>query len=82
MIKICIKFNLQNVRKLKRVSQAKLARKTNLSQSYISQLEREVTSPTLKVLGKIAKVLHVLPADLVIVDKSKFLLLISFILFL
>ena len=76
-----IKFILKDIRKLKGISQKKLASLTGFSQSYISQLELDKKSPTIEVINIIAHALKVNPFELMVL-KHKSHLLIFFILFL
>ena len=64
---MAIKFNLNNIRNLKGLTQKELGLLTNLSQSYISNLSLEVKSPTLMVVDRLAVALKVHPGDLVII---------------
>jgi len=57
------------------VSQEELARRANLSQSYISKLSRGVKSPTLDVVDIIAKALKVHPFTLMeVIGEENYLL--------
>lgn len=47
------------------MSQEKLASRSKLDRSYISQLERELKSPTMDTLLRICKALGVSAADLI-----------------
>jgi DNA-binding XRE family transcriptional regulator len=61
-------LQIKKYRILQHMTQAELARKANIKQSYISQLEKDnvkVKSPTLKVIFRIAKALGVCPHVLV-----------------
>lgn len=49
----------------KRLTQIQLAKKARISQSYLSELESNKKSPTLRQLCKIADALGVLPSELV-----------------
>ena len=64
MIKIHIKFKLKNMRHLHNVTQDELAKRTGLSQSYISKLSLELKSPTLEIVALIATALNICPFDL------------------
>jgi len=58
-------FNIKNIRLNKKVSLYKLSKETNLSRTYLRNLENNVsTNPTLAVLEKIALVLDVNVKDL------------------
>lgn len=63
------KLKIKNVRRRKRVSQKELAKKLNMSQNYLSELENGKYDIKLSVLCEIAKVLDVLPEDLYIYHK-------------
>jgi transcriptional regulator with XRE-family HTH domain len=56
---------IKEVRIEKKVSQTQLAKKAKISQSYLSELESNKKSPTLRQLCKIAEALDVLPGELV-----------------
>jgi len=64
------KFKLEAVRKLKCMSQKRLAYLSNLSQSHISELERDKQSPTLKTVENLAGALKIHPDNLLEVDKN------------
>ncbi|APU61252.1 XRE family transcriptional regulator [Clostridium botulinum] len=59
------KINVEEYRKKNFISQNKLAKKINISQSYLSAVERELKSPTLRMLYRIAKELDVCPRLLI-----------------
>ncbi|WP_461206946.1 helix-turn-helix domain-containing protein [Clostridium sp. DL1XJH146] len=46
------------------LTQTELAKKSHISQSYLSELEHNKKSPTLRQLGKIAEALEVHPTEL------------------
>ena len=62
------RFKLQEVRKLKCMTQKRLAYLANLSQSHISELEREKESPTLKTVETLADALKTYPCNLLDID--------------
>ena len=64
------KFKLQAVRKLKCMTQKRLAYLSNLSQSHISELERNEQSPTLKTVENLADALKTHPDNLLEIDKN------------
>jgi len=64
------KFKLEAVRKLKHMTQKRLAYLSNVSQSHISELETEKQSPTLKTVESLADALKTHPEDLLVIDKS------------
>ena len=59
-----LKFKLKEVRKFKGMSQKRLAYLSNLSQSHISELEKNKQSPTLRTVEKVADALKTYPEDL------------------
>ncbi|MBX4259708.1 helix-turn-helix transcriptional regulator (plasmid) [Clostridium estertheticum] len=52
------------MRHLHNMTQTELAKKTGLSQSYISKLSLELKSPTLEVVALIATALNICPFEL------------------
>lgn len=56
--------NMERIRKEQKISQEKLALKAGAERSYIGRIERQKSSPTLKMVEKIAKVLKVRPDEL------------------
>ena len=59
-----LKFKLKELRKFKGMSQKRLANLSNLSQSHISELEKNKQSPTLRTVEKVADALKTYPEDL------------------
>ncbi len=59
----CLK--IKDVRLTKKLSQNELAKKVGMSQGYLSELESNKKSPTLRQLCKIADALGVDPRELV-----------------
>ena len=57
-------LNLREVRKAKGISQEALALEAEVDRPYVSQVERGVCNPSLRVLHQIAGVLKVPIADL------------------
>jgi transcriptional regulator with XRE-family HTH domain len=57
-------LNLRRLRHAKGLSQDDLAYEAEVSRSYLSQLEKGVFYASLKVVGKLAGVLDVEPAEL------------------
>lgn len=55
------KINIKKYREKKGLSQNKLAKKIGVSQSYLSALERDEKSPTMRMLFKIANELNICP---------------------
>jgi transcriptional regulator with XRE-family HTH domain len=53
--------NLRLARQAKGVSQAELAHRAGLDRTYVSSLEREVYSPTIDVVERLAKALELDP---------------------
>lgn len=72
MVKInsVISMNIKYFRKLKGLTQEKLAEKVEVSSVYISYLERGLKVPSLDLLAKIADVLEVDPSLLLIQDND------------
>ncbi len=72
MVKInsLISMNVKYFRKLKGLTQEKLAEKVEVSAVYISYLERGSKVPSLDLLAKIADALEVDPALLLIQDND------------
>lgn len=58
-------LKIKDVRIAKKISQNALARKIGMSQGYLSELESNKKSPTLRQLCKIAEALDVDPWELV-----------------
>ena len=56
--------NLRRLRHAKGLSQDDLAYEAEVSRSYLSQLEKGVFYASLKIVGKLALVLNVEPAEL------------------
>ena len=64
------KFKLEAVRKLKCMTQKRLAYLSNISQSHISELETNKQSPTLKTVENLADALKTHPENLLEIDKQ------------
>lgn len=58
-------LKIKEVRISKNISQSELARLVGMSQGYLSALESNKKSPTLRQLCKIAEILNVMPGELV-----------------
>ena len=56
--------NLRRIRHAKGLSQDDLAYEAEVSRSYLSQLEKGVFYASLKIVGKLAAVLDVEPAEM------------------
>ena len=56
--------NLRRVRHAKGISQEELAYEAGVNRTYVSKLERGATFVGLEIIGKLANVLEVEPADL------------------
>jgi transcriptional regulator with XRE-family HTH domain len=56
--------NLRRFRHAKRLSQEELAHEADVNRSYMSTLERGASYPGLEIIGKLAAVLEVEPAQL------------------
>lgn len=59
------RIDIEDFRKIKFMSQNKLAEKLNISQGYLSEIEHKLKSPTLRMLYKIAEELDVCPRLLI-----------------
>jgi transcriptional regulator with XRE-family HTH domain len=55
---------IRSQRTLAALSQRQLAEMTNVSNAYLSQLERGLHQPSLRVLSSIAEALHIPPEEL------------------
>lgn len=55
------KLNLKEFRNLIGISQKQLASKLGISQGYISEVEKGLKSPTVRMLYKIANALEICP---------------------
>jgi len=60
-----VSHNIFTTRQAKNLSQAALAKKSKISVSYVSMLERGMRVPPLETLETIAKALGVPPLDLI-----------------
>lgn len=54
-------IKLKECREIKNISQKKLAEKLCISQGYISEIEKGLKSPTVRMLYKIANALEICP---------------------
>jgi len=63
--------NLRRLRHAKRLSQDDLAYEAEVSRSYLSQLEKGAFYASLKIVGKVAAVLGVEPAELLKLPERK-----------
>lgn len=63
--------NLRRLRHAKGLSQDDLAYEAEVSRSYLSQLEKGAFYASLKIVGKLAAVLEVEPAELVKLPPAK-----------
>ena len=63
--------NLRRLRHAKELSQDDLAYEAEISRSYLSQLEKGAFYASLKIVGKIAAVLDVEPAELLKLAEPK-----------
>jgi transcriptional regulator with XRE-family HTH domain len=63
--------NLRRLRHAKGLSQDDLAYEAEVSRSYLSQLEKGAFYASLKIVGKLAAVLDVEPAELLKLPASK-----------
>ncbi|NDO46015.1 helix-turn-helix transcriptional regulator [Clostridium sp. MD294] len=57
--------NVRTKRKQAKMTQKQLAKKVGVTSSYISQIENDIKDPTMRVGGKIAKVLGCTLDDLI-----------------
>ena len=64
--------HLRRLRHAKELSQDDLAYEAEISRSYLSQLEKGAFYASLKIVGKLATVLEVEPAELLKLPESKF----------
>ena len=64
-------LNLRRLRHAKGLSQDDLAYEAEVSRSYLSQLEKGAFYASLKIVGKLATVLHVEPAELLKLPATK-----------
>ena len=62
--------NLKNLRKERNITLSDIAKKTDLSLGYLSNLERDLTSPTIEILHKICNILDVTLNDILIPEQS------------
>jgi transcriptional regulator with XRE-family HTH domain len=60
--------NLRRLRHARGISQEDLAHDAGINRSYMSKLERAATYPGLEIIAKLATVLEVEPAELLIVS--------------
>ncbi|AWL96259.1 helix-turn-helix transcriptional regulator [Bradyrhizobium ottawaense] len=63
--------NLRRLRNAQGLSQDDLAYEAGMSRSYLSQLEKGAFYASLKIVGKLAAVLRVEPAELLRLPASK-----------
>jgi transcriptional regulator with XRE-family HTH domain len=56
--------NLRRLRHAKRLSQEELAYEADVNRSYMSRLEKGASYPGLEIIGKLAAVLEIEPAEL------------------
>ena len=63
--------NLRRLRHAKELSQDDLAYEADISRSYLSQLEKGAFYASLKIVGKLATVLGVEPAELLKLPEPK-----------
>jgi transcriptional regulator with XRE-family HTH domain len=63
--------NLRRLRNAKGLSQDELAYEAEVSRSYLSQLEKGAFHASLKIIGKLADVLEVEPAEFLKLPPSK-----------
>ncbi|HUY68615.1 MAG TPA: helix-turn-helix transcriptional regulator [Alphaproteobacteria bacterium] len=63
--------NLRRLRHKKGLSQEDLAYTAGINRTYISKLEKGISYPGLEIIGKLAGVLGVEPAELIIRSPNK-----------
>jgi transcriptional regulator with XRE-family HTH domain len=63
--------NLRRLRHAKGLSQEDLAYEADVNRSYMSTLERGASYPGLEIMGKLATVLEVEPAELLKLPKKR-----------
>ncbi|MDR1628773.1 MAG: helix-turn-helix domain-containing protein [Oscillospiraceae bacterium] len=59
-------LRLSNIRKQQKLTQEKLAEKTNLANNYISNIENGRSIPSLETLIKLCEALEITPNDLLV----------------
>ena len=59
-----IQYNIKKYRKLRNLTQAKLSEACDISQDYLSEIERGKKTPSLETLIKIARQLNIKPQEL------------------
>jgi len=69
-IKAIVSKNIRDFRKLKNLTQEVLAEKVEVSTIYVSYLERGTKVPSLEILTRIADILQVNPAALLMKDED------------
>lgn len=70
-LKDVVAGNVRRTRHAKSMTQEELADRVGLSPRYIGSVERATASPTVTVLGKLAKALDVEPSVLVTMRKPR-----------
>jgi transcriptional regulator with XRE-family HTH domain len=63
-LRLAFATNLRRLRSVRGLSQQKLALAAGLNRSHLSRLENGVNDPRLEIVGKLADVLGVEPAEL------------------
>jgi transcriptional regulator with XRE-family HTH domain len=63
--------NLRRLRHAKGLSQENLAYEASVNRTYMSKLEKGASYPGLEIIGKLAEVLEVEPADLLKLPPKK-----------
>jgi transcriptional regulator with XRE-family HTH domain len=64
-LKDVVAANLRRVRHGRKMTQEELAERAELSPRYVSRIETGIASPTVSVLGRLAKALEIDPCELV-----------------
>ena len=63
--------NLRRIRNARGISQEELAFEANINRSYLSKLERGGSYAGLEIIGKLADVLNVAPAEFLAIENSQ-----------
>jgi len=64
-------LNLRKIRQTRGLSQEELAHRAEIDRTYISALERTVYAASIDVVGRLAAVLEVEPAELLILPSQR-----------
>ena len=69
-LRLVFAINLKRLRSEHGLSQRNLALRAGLNRSYLSRLENAKNDPRLEIVGKLAKVLGVTPAQLLDAEQA------------